>query len=148
MVASLHLNFGSKVESQGYPRIRSSPPKSVTRIFMTSCRAPVQTSRSMQCVSAVALLVPSTRGVHRQFPADGVGRGGGQSRLIQITKNILSFSSRQLLAHVHMYCEIEKWHSSSGGWNVNPTLWVHMSGNALHSLEVAELMCSLKMLHI
>ena len=34
--ASLHLNFGSKVESQGYPRIRSSP-RSVTKNFMISC---------------------------------------------------------------------------------------------------------------
>ena len=55
--ASLHLNFGSKVESQGYPRIKSSPPRSVTRNFMTSCLLPVWTSRSMQCVSAPALLV-------------------------------------------------------------------------------------------
>ena len=46
--ASLHLNFGSKVESQGYPRIRSSPPKSVTRNFMISCLLPVRTSRSTQ----------------------------------------------------------------------------------------------------
>ena len=27
MEASLHLNFGSNVESQGYPRMRSSPPR-------------------------------------------------------------------------------------------------------------------------
>ena len=38
MEASLHLNFGSNVESQGYPRMRSSPPRSVTRNFMISCR--------------------------------------------------------------------------------------------------------------
>ena len=57
MEASLHLNFGSKVESQGYPKIRSSPPRSVTRNFMTSCLSPVRTSRSTQCVSAPALLV-------------------------------------------------------------------------------------------
>ena len=48
MEASLHLNFGSKVESQGYPSIRSSPPRSVTRNFMTSCLFPVRTSRSTQ----------------------------------------------------------------------------------------------------
>ena len=54
---SLHLNFGLKVESQGYPRIRSSPPRSVTRNFMTSCHSPVQTSRSTLCVSTPALLV-------------------------------------------------------------------------------------------
>ena len=57
MAASLHLNLGSKVESQGYPRMRSSPPRSITRNFITSCRVPVQTSRSTQCVSAPALLV-------------------------------------------------------------------------------------------
>ena len=57
MEVSLHLNFGSKVESQGYPRIKSSPPKSITRNFITSCLSPVQTSRSTQWVSAPALLV-------------------------------------------------------------------------------------------
>ena len=55
--ASLYLNFGSKVESQGYPRIKSSPPRSVTRNFMISCLLPVRTSKSMQWVSAPALLV-------------------------------------------------------------------------------------------
>ena len=57
MAASLHLNLGSKVESQGYPKIRSSPPRSVMRNFMTSCQVPVWTSKSTQCVSAPALLV-------------------------------------------------------------------------------------------
>ena len=57
MEASLHLNFGSNVESQGYPRMRSSPPRSVTRNFMTSCLSPVRTSKSTQCVSTPALLV-------------------------------------------------------------------------------------------
>ena len=71
MEASLHLNFGSKVESQGYPRIKSSPPKSVTRNFMTSCLSPVQTSKSMQWVSALALLVvPSIFQIFR-----GLSRG-------------------------------------------------------------------------
>ena len=37
--------------------MRSSPPRSVTRNLMTSCCVPVRTSRSMQCVSAPALLV-------------------------------------------------------------------------------------------
>ena len=57
IIASLHLNFGSKVESQEYPRIRSSPPRSVMRNLMISCRVPEQTSKSTQCVSAPALLV-------------------------------------------------------------------------------------------
>ena len=48
MEASLHLNFGSKVESHGYPSIRSSPPRSVTRNFMISCLLPVRTSKSTQ----------------------------------------------------------------------------------------------------
>ena len=69
--ASLHLNFGSKVESQGYPRIRSSPPRSVTRNFIISCLSPVRTSRSTQCVSAPALLVvPSIFHIFR-----GLSRG-------------------------------------------------------------------------
>ena len=57
MEASLYLNLGSNVESQGYPRMRSSPPRSVIRNFMTSCLLPVRTSRSTQWVSAPALLV-------------------------------------------------------------------------------------------
>ena len=57
MVVSLHQNFGSNMESQGYPRIRSSPPRLVTRNHMISCLMPVWTSRSTQCVSAPALLV-------------------------------------------------------------------------------------------
>ena len=48
MEASLHLNLGSNVESQGYPKMRSSPPRSVTRNFMTSCLLPVWTSKSTQ----------------------------------------------------------------------------------------------------
>ena len=48
MEASLHRKLGSNVESQGYPRIRSSPPRSVTRNFITSCLLPVRTSKSMQ----------------------------------------------------------------------------------------------------
>ena len=69
--ASLYLNFGSKVESQGYPRIKSSPLRSVTRNFITSCLSPVQTSRSTQCVSAPALLVvPSIFHIFR-----GLSRG-------------------------------------------------------------------------
>ena len=57
ITVSLHLNFGLKVESQGYPRIRSLPPRSVMRNLITSCHVPVWTSKSMQCVSAPALLV-------------------------------------------------------------------------------------------
>ena len=45
--ASLHLNLGSSAESQGYPKMRSSPPRSVSRNFITSCLLPVRTSRSM-----------------------------------------------------------------------------------------------------
>ena len=71
IAASLHLNLGSKVESQWYPKMRSSPPRSVTRNFITSCLSPVQTSRSTQCVSAPALLVvPSIFHIFR-----GLSRG-------------------------------------------------------------------------
>ena len=71
MEASLHLNLGSNVESQGYPKMRSSPPKSVTRNFMTSCLLPVRTSKSTQWVSAPALLVvPSIFHIFR-----GLSRG-------------------------------------------------------------------------
>src|SRR6266404_7230765 len=59
-VASFHENCGSNVASQGYPKIMSSTPRSVTknRIFF-SCPL-VFTSRSMKCVSHLArLVVPS-----------------------------------------------------------------------------------------
>ena len=48
MVASLHLKLGSKVEIQDYPKMRSSPPKSITRNLITSCCMPVWTSKSTQ----------------------------------------------------------------------------------------------------
>ena len=60
MMVSLHLNFGLKVESQGYPKIRSSPPKAVMRNLIISCCVLVWTFKSMQCVSTPAsLVVPS-----------------------------------------------------------------------------------------
>ena len=71
MEASPHLNFGSNVDSQGYPKMRSSPPRSVTRNFMTSCLLPVRTSKSTQWVSAPAfLVVPSIFHIFR-----GLSRG-------------------------------------------------------------------------
>ena len=71
IAASLHLNLGSKVESQGYPKMRSSPPGSVMRNFMTSCLLPVRTSKATQWVSAPALLVvPSIFHIFR-----GLSRG-------------------------------------------------------------------------
>ena len=71
MEVSLHLNLGSNVESQGYPKMRSSPPRSVTRNFMTSCLLPVWTSKSTQWVSAPALfVVPSIFHIFR-----GLSRG-------------------------------------------------------------------------
>ena len=48
VTASLHMNFGSKVESHRYPRMRSSPPRSVIRNLITSCCVPVCTSVMLQ----------------------------------------------------------------------------------------------------
>ena len=59
-VAFFHKNCGSNVVSQGYPKIMSSTPRSVTknRIFF-SCPF-VFTSRSTKCVSRPAqFVVPS-----------------------------------------------------------------------------------------
>jgi hypothetical protein len=59
ITASLQLNFGSKVASQGYPRTRSSLPKSVMRNRICASRFPVRTSRSTKWVSSPPrLLVP------------------------------------------------------------------------------------------
>ena len=60
MVPSAHPNFGSNVTSQGYPRIRSSCPRSVTRNLILFCFCPVCMLRSMYSVIRPALLfVPS-----------------------------------------------------------------------------------------
>ena len=113
MTVSLHLNFGSKVESQGYPRMRSSPPRSVTRNLITSCRVPVQTSKSTQCVSAPALLVvPSIfqifRGLSRTWlPRPSIFRSFGWMKLSvapESTKMCLSAMACKVLnetGHFH-----------------------------------------------
>ena len=60
MVPSAHLNFGSNVASQGYPKIRSLCPRSVTRNLILFCFFPVCTLRSTYSVIRLALLfVPS-----------------------------------------------------------------------------------------
>jgi hypothetical protein len=46
MTVSFQLNFGSKLASQGYPRIRSSSPRSVTRNHIFAFFCPVWTLRS------------------------------------------------------------------------------------------------------
>ena len=107
MVASLHLNFGSKVESQGYPRIRSSPPKSVTRNFMTSCRSPVQTSRSTQCVSAPALLVvPSMFHIFRGLSRGWLPRPSHLTSFGWIKLSVAPESTKMVL--LAMACKVRK----------------------------------------
>src|ERR1700761_2348545 len=60
MTPLVQLNWGSKVVSQGKPRIRSSLPRLVTRNRIVSSFTPVRTERSTYLVSIPAwLLVPS-----------------------------------------------------------------------------------------
>ncbi len=56
-VAFFHKNCGSKVESQGYPNMTSSMPRSITKnLIFFSCPL-VCTKRSTKCVSLPALFV-------------------------------------------------------------------------------------------
>src|ERR1700761_3832423 len=60
MTPFAQLNWGSKVVSQGYPKIRSSFPRLVTRNLIVSSLFPVRTDRSTYLVNMLAwLLVPS-----------------------------------------------------------------------------------------
>ena len=60
MVPLAQLNFGSNVGSQGYPKIRSSCPKSVIRNLILPWFFPVCTLRSTYSIIRPALLlVPS-----------------------------------------------------------------------------------------
>ena len=60
MAPSFQLNLGSKFASQGYPRIRSSFPRSVIRNLILACFCPVWMLRSTYFVIIPALLlVPS-----------------------------------------------------------------------------------------
>ena len=60
MTPFVQLNWGSKVVSQGYPRMRSSFPRPVTRNRIVSSLFPVRTERSTYWVNIPAwLLVPS-----------------------------------------------------------------------------------------
>ena len=60
MVLSAQLKLGSNVASQGYPKIRSSCPKSVMKNHILACFFPVCTLISMYLVIRPALLlVPS-----------------------------------------------------------------------------------------
>ena len=101
IAATLHLNFGSKVESQGYPKIRSSPPRSVTRNFITSCLSPVRTSRSTQCVSAPALLVvPSIFHIFRGLSRSWLPRPSLQSSFGWIKLSVAPESTKIVLSAV------------------------------------------------
>ena len=105
--ASLHLNFGLKVESQGYPRIRSSPPRSVTRNFITSCLLPVRTSRSTQWVSALALLVvPSMFQIFRGLSRGWLPRPSHQSSFGWIKLSVAPESTKIVLSAVA--CKVRK----------------------------------------
>ena len=57
IVLSAQLNFGSNVASQGYPKIRSSCPRSMIRNLILVCFSPVWTLRSMYSVICSALLL-------------------------------------------------------------------------------------------
>ena len=60
MEASLHLNLGLKIASQGYPRIRSSVPRSVMRNLICLVLPSVWTWRSTNSEIIPALFaVPS-----------------------------------------------------------------------------------------
>ena len=107
MEVSLHLNFGSKVESQGYPKTRSSPPKLVTRNFITSCLAPVQTSKSTQCVSAPALLVvPSMFHIFRGLSRSCFPRPSRLSSFGWIKLSVAPESTKIVLSAVA--CKVQK----------------------------------------
>ena len=107
MVASLHLNFGSNVESQGYPRIKSSPPRSVTRNFMISCLMPVRTSRSMQCVSTPALLVvPSMFHIFHGLSRSWLPRPSRLSSFGWIKLSVAPESTKIVLSAVA--CKVQK----------------------------------------
>ena len=107
MDASLHLNFGSKVESQGYPRIRSSPPKLVTRNFMTSCLLPVRTSKSTQWVSAPALLVvPSMFQIFRGLSKGWLPNPNRRSSFGWMKLSVAPESTKMVLSA--MACKVQK----------------------------------------
>ena len=107
MEASLHQNFGSKVESQGYPRIKSSPPKSVTRNFVTSCLLPVQTSKSTQWVSAPALLVvPSIFQIFRGRSRGWLPRPNRRSSFGWMKLSVAPESTKIVLSAVA--CKVQK----------------------------------------
>ena len=104
---SLHLNFGSKVESQGYPRIKSSPPRSVTRNFIISCLLPVRTSKSTQWVSAPALLVvPSIFQIFRGFSKGWLPRPSRLSIFGWMKLSVAPESTKIVLSA--MACKVRK----------------------------------------
>ena len=104
---SLHLNLGSNVESQGYPKMRSSTPRSVTRNFITSCLSPVQTSKSMQCVSTPALLVvPSIFHIFRGLSKGWLPRPSRLSSFGWIKLSVAPESTKIVLSAVA--CKVRK----------------------------------------
>ena len=105
MTLLVQLNWGSNVVSQGYPRIRSSFPKPVTRNRITSSLFPVRTDRSTYCVSIPArLLVPSMfqifRGLSRfRVPSPSLVMSRGSIKLSvapESTKILLLVIAREV----------------------------------------------------
>ena len=57
MELSLQLNFGSNADNQGYPKMRSSFPRSVIRNLILACFSPVWILRSTYSVICPTLLL-------------------------------------------------------------------------------------------
>ena len=107
MEVSLHLNLGSNVESQGYPKMRSSLPRSVTRNFITSCLSPVWTSKSTQLVSALALLVvPSIFHIFQGFSRGWLPRPSRRSSFGWIKLSVAPESTKIVSSAVA--CKVQK----------------------------------------
>ena len=107
MEVSLHLNLGSNVESQGYPKTRSSPPRSVTRNFIISCLLPVRTSRSTQWVSTPALLVvPSIFHIFRGLSRGWLPRPSCWSNFGWMKLSVAPESTKIVLSAV--VCKVQK----------------------------------------
>ena len=105
MTPLVQLNWGSKVVNQGYPRIRSSFPKLVTRNHIVSSLFPVRTERSTYLVSIPAwLLVPSMFQIFRgrsrlRVPSPNLVRSRGSMKLSvapELTKIRLSVIARDV----------------------------------------------------
>src|ERR1700761_7824533 len=105
MTPFAQLNWGSKVVSQGYPKMRSSFPRLVTRNRIISSLFPVRTDKSTYLVSMPAwLLVPSIfqilRGRSRsRVPSPNLVMNRGSMKLSvapESTRILLSVIAREV----------------------------------------------------